>query len=184
MKVFSIKPNDGYQSLLAIDQIAYRRVTGRWGFDGQPKRATWEPLDCEASDPTLPRGDFLAFTLGAFACGSRAENSLRDLYERAGELLPIRLGSERLSIVNLTRVVDAVDHSSAVPQHIGGGMYSGFQHWSFIPERLSGESLFIVSEAPGELLCVSEQADRSLDYINRCMEQRLTGHHFKLLWED
>jgi hypothetical protein len=183
MKVYSIKPNDKYQSLLAIDQAAYRRATRKWGFDGQSKRATWELLECGPSDPALPRGDFFSFTLGAFICSTRAQEVMGDLYLQAGELLPVTLDRETLSVVNLTKFVDAIDRSRAIPRHIGGGMYSGFERWSFLSGRLGGESLFIVREAPGELLCVSEQADRSLDYFSRCVEKRLSGHSFKLLWE-
>lgn len=89
-------------------------VLERWL--GKPAGTSWQPVPLELDKENLrrrrplPRGDFpCIFTGRMLAMSQRAVDTLRDLLEPVGEILPTTCEAEPLWLYNCTRYADVLD---------------------------------------------------------------------------
>ncbi len=112
-------------------------------FDGTPMKLPWTDVQM-AWDPASrsPKGDFnLMLSVPTFS--SRAIDTLRDLLEGNGEILPTRCEGEPWFFFNVTRVIDALDESrSEVCTYLGTPEIMAIDRYAFFAEKLIGITIF------------------------------------------
>jgi len=94
-------------------------VSNNW-FQGTPIGAAWTPLAVELSSDGLP-GDFPSLGGTPLVFSERALSLLSPLMIGCIELLPLACTTESLSVVNVTKVLDCLDHAQSQFKHFSDG---------------------------------------------------------------
>jgi hypothetical protein len=182
MNVYRIESDLDYQALIARDLDRYGTIVGSRGFSQQPLSPRWETLDCFVSEPRLPRGDFLYFTVGTFAFSARIDSLLRKMFGAVAELLPITCEGEPYELVNILRRIEPIDREIAIPKLLANKWIVGFEKYAFVPRKLHGESIFTIEDEAGALFTISDHGDAERDFYRRYRELGLKGLNFELVW--
>lgn len=126
-------------------------------FRGESLQSDWPSLSCAKIDPTLPFGSFADFSmLAALPVAFKETLSIEDLRQRfldAGELLPIKIEGESASVVNITKVIDAIDRPRSRLHRFPSGREST-DYPVFDVTRLPRSGFFRIQEAWNRLYFV------------------------------
>lgn len=147
---------------------------------GTPVRDRWEvlsvtPLKDDLSDNALS-GDFP--TLGTIPVFSeRAVNSLRDLLEANGEILPLTSADGSYSAYNVTTVVDALDEVRSKVTRFRDGRVMEILEYAFLPQRLGGLTIFKVPQILSNVFVTDV-------FVSRVREAGLVGFKFNRVWAE
>lgn len=179
MKIYRVSSNvDKYQWLVPESESVWQGDLLE--FDCKPKAASWTAPKVYVHNPKLPVGDFFNLAAGALVCGPRATEALHEHLEMAGELLPLALGSQGLTVMNVLECFNCLDDLRS--ENIGGAN----ERYEFLPERLGGSSLFKIPQTSNaEILTVSGRPGKAPEEeFKSCVERhRLKGLEFELVWE-
>ena len=148
-------------------------------FNGTPRRATWEPLRVErfaegrarrpADFPTMAVGDVLVMR-------ESAAEALRDMFEAGGELLPLATGDDvPLFILNVTRVIDALDEDRADVLRFPDGRIAYLNAPAFHADKVRDVDFFKLAGRRSEIF-VGER------FVARVREAKLVGLEFRPVW--
>jgi len=145
-------------------------------FDGRPI-GEWTPIPLgvvqEDDEEVLPPSDFPHLATPVPLFSERAVAELKDLLTPAGQLLEVFHGGDRYYALNVTNLVDALDREKSRLKFFKNGRVMNIEHHEFIPERVVGQIVFKLPDAPDMDVYVTEvfvQAVRSL---------KLTGFAFE-----
>jgi hypothetical protein len=114
MKVYRFAVQAGYEWVVADTHADFEVFRG---FDGTSRRVAWSPIRVRLVKQMDERGKPLAESdvpwLGERApvMRPRAVTVLRDVLAGDGELLPLECDEAELSVLNVLRVIDALDVS-------------------------------------------------------------------------
>lgn len=153
-------------------------------LDGSPMLCSWEPIEVQFSSEQddLPRGDFANFQgiASAGVLSAEAIDALGDLLEGRAELLPLRLGSEQLFLVNVIRLSNALDETRAeIRRFRSSGRIMRVERYAFDRERLLHETIFKLSQLPDLYKYVTTS------FVERVERAGLRGFLFdRVVWED
>lgn len=122
--IYYITDTPEYEFIDCITSEGYRIF--RY-FDGTPRAENWHPIPVERvltdddGSPLLP-ADLLWLSASEVFMRTREMDALRDLLEEGGEVLPLatRDGVE-LSVLNVTRVLDALDEERSTVERFDDG---------------------------------------------------------------
>ena len=183
IRIFRIRlDSNAFQMLLPRDESIWGLPTLQ--MDCKPKAEHWKPLDVYVQNPRLRRGNFFHLCSGAFAADDATSNSLLDLLEMSGELLPIVGETESLFLFNCLECVNCLD--SGRTGWVLGKKTSAkirIERYQFIASRLSEAPLFKIPEtAPAELLTITGLMDPQDEFKNRVESARLGGLVFEEIW--
>ncbi len=110
MKVYSIRHDvDRFQFFLPADPECKTFDQ----LDGSTKLASWEPPEVFILEPKYRAGNFYNAHGNFLIADERAAEALRPLLEKAGELLPLEYKGRRFTVLNVTAVVDCLDHDKS-----------------------------------------------------------------------
>ncbi len=104
-------------------------------IDGSPRSQSWEPL--EMTLITEDRGKRYDYSdapwLGAHVpiFREKATQVLRPILSHYGEFLPLECSGAKLSMFNVTRVVDALDEEKSVVERLPNGKLMWVEKYAF-----------------------------------------------------
>lgn len=171
-----------FQNLVLAREEDRRRLIG--AFDGTPVAGSWAPprvevlVDKEGAD--RPPGDFPS--LGGYApvFSRRAADVLRDVLEDAGELLPLDSPDGTYVVLNVTRVLDALDEDrSEVRRFKSTGRIMNIDRYQLIPDRIGDAGIFKLGQIPRMYTFVTDR------FVRRVLDAGLEGFDFsRKVWSD
>lgn len=136
-----------YAALLSAEEHA---LDAFGPLDASPRAASWTPprMFWEDLGGARPIPDY-STVAGAPVLRARALDVLGDLLQGRCELLPLHVeGDADLHMVNVTRLSDALDEERSELDLFGDGRVMDIDRHAFRPERLAGETIFRVAQAP------------------------------------
>ena len=185
MKVYKVVADvDAFQSIHVEDGSL-------WGapmleFDGTSKAAGWLPPEVYVLMPKLVKGNFYHLTPGAFVVDSVACETLRSLFERCAELLPLPHEGETLQVVNVTQCINVLDKKRTEWEY---GPRTGkpirlVKH-VFKPNRFIETPLFKIPEtATAHIYTIEGQKDPEDEFKFNVESKGLKGLLFKEVWAE
>lgn len=151
-------------------------------FDGQPRAMGWRPLHARGQPGGKPPADFLKLGHGALVLSPRAVEVTRHVLERCGELLPVHRAGEQYRLLNVTRVVDCLDHQATEWKYLGGRRLYPLR-FAFHLAALPAVPVFKVEELARErLFSLDGRFARDLELKALVEDHGLTGLVFEEVW--
>jgi hypothetical protein len=165
-----------YQNLTWSNEQTRRQMWER--FRGVPIGHSWEsPLvevvrDAKQNKDLLP-GDFPSLGGHAPTFSQNAVEVLGDFLSEAGQVLPLRSDEGVYFVVNVTKVVDALDEEASEIKRFPDGRIMRIVRHQFKPDRLHGIAMFKLPQAPQMYTYVTDQ------FVERVRDAGLTGFQFR-----
>ena len=162
-----------------LDQFRKQPLAEPFGSRWIPVEVSAIPPDDEAYSGPLPGGDFVGFAAGRIALSAKPMATCADLFERYGELLPLRPTDrdQELFWFHCTTLIDALDESRTLSKRFADGRMYMFERLWFCADRLHDAMLFQVPQAGAYLLCTD-------NFKQQIESLGLTGLIFWLKWSD
>jgi hypothetical protein len=163
---------NNHQSLALVDEDDWDLAWGK--FDGTPVGESWTPLRVEipADEHNLPPSDFPA--LGYIpAFSDRAVDSLRQILDANGEVLPLECEQGDYFAYNVTSLSDALDEAASdVERFETDGRIMEIDRYEFRPDALEGLTIFKLSVTPDRYEYVTDQ------FVTSVRDAGLVGFKF------
>lgn len=179
-RIYKFEVLEGFEWVLPLDDADFDVFSA---FDGTPRREGWAPIRVRLLKE-VERGQHLAdsdlpwLSSAAPVFRARAAEALGDLLAEHGELLPLACDEAELRVLNVLRVVDALDFDrSKVVRFPSSGAVLAIESHVFRPERLEGADIFRSPHMRESPVFVSERV------VDRAEQAGLRGVGFRLLWE-
>ena len=148
-------------------------------FDGRSQINNWKPVRAVMVHPGDARPLPNVTDFGSFIpiFDAKALDALMVLMKDAVELLPIEYEGATWFGINVTKVLDAIDHEKAEPVRLSTGKIIRFEKYAFKPEVIQGHNIFKITDK--KLFCefVSDE------FKNLAEEAGLVGFNFQLVWD-
>jgi len=178
MTVYRLDPdNDHFHNFALVEESAaaiYRR------FDGTPLKGDWKPLEIMAvgtDDELALLGDHaLLGTIPVLSKG--AVDTLSDVLEANGELLPLIYGRKPYFALNVTTVADALDESHSKVNRFSSGRIMTIDEFTFRPEQVRELTIFKIPELRRGFVFVTDT------FVDRVRAAGLQGFDFQEVWRD
>lgn len=156
-------------------------------FDGTAVADAWEPPSVWCERPTKKAGDFWGIGSVCVPAVTRAAfPHVQTHIEMAGEALPLEFEGVELLILNVTEVINCLDHAR-VQWHGDGpsrrlNIDAGYH---FLHERFSESSLFRLPETcrSSRLYCTECSEAPEEDFKAAVEAAKLKGLKFRPIWE-
>ena len=181
MKVYRVRHDvNNYQSLFTNDKQFYDIR-----FDCTNKAATWNPPQMFVLEPLLKEGDFISLPGGAhLVVRQTGLSKVRRFFMEAGELLPISFQGQELTLLNITRCFNYLDHDHSLFLKTAQGVNVYPKKYVFYADRWAECSLFKIPETrAGEVLTLEVASDPECEFKAAYEHYKMTGLKFELLWE-
>jgi hypothetical protein len=149
-------------------------------FAGNPLRIPLGKMKFKLRYPgKRPTGDFPTLIPNIPVFSRKAVESLKDMLEPNGELLPIKCDNENFLLFNVTRVIDALDEFHSVLKRFKcDGSIMDIDRHAFIPEKIKEETVFKIPQMVTMDVFVTDW------FVHRVKFSRLKGFRFSLVWSD
>jgi hypothetical protein len=150
-------------------------------FNGTPMKDRWtgnHKFEFRSKPSPSLRGDFPGLSTHIPIFNLKAVKALADLLKGNGELLPMTCEGEDHFLFNVTRVVDALDEAHCQIKRFDSGKIMYIIRYSFLRDRLVGETVFKIPQIPLMDVFVTE------DFVKRVKTSKLKGFEFRRLWSD
>lgn len=184
MKVYLIRCDvNHYQDILACDPKS--RSLEDVGFFGQPRADSWQDCGYYIQKPNDRRGGFFGNVhgIGSFIIDSKTYDLVGDLLEMSGELLPIHFDGEDFFVVNVTNVVNVLDHSRLVWRYEPGS--GPIDQYAFFGNRIPEAPLFKVPDQNSvKIFTHSGRLDPEDEFKGRVEKHGIEGLIFEEVWSD
>lgn len=136
----------------------------------------WQPVEVELCTGSVPVGDILSFGPG-MGVSQRGVDILAPLIEGSVEFLPLNSDDGQFYMMNVIRVVDALDRdSSELKLFKDGRRVMRIVRHVFYPSKTESEFVFKIPEQVRSRVYAT---DRFREAIERA---ELKGFHFTQLW--
>lgn len=149
-------------------------------FDGTSLADAWSEIAIHAADEPDERAQLPDFALlGVVPVFSdQAVDTLRDLLEPNGELLPLRHARRHYFAYNVTTFRDALDEERSLMSRFSDGGIMSIEGYAFRPEVLTDVAIFKIPQLPGGFVYVTEE------FADRTRRAELLGFVFRTLWAE
>jgi hypothetical protein len=184
MKVYRVKVDvNRFQYFLPRDKTAWSGPTLL--FDCSPKQPGWVAPELYVYQPKLLPGSFSNLMMsGALIVERSAMESVTELLEMSGELLPFSYQERNYYILNVLGCFDVLDHERT-EWNVVEGMRGSLKRYVFDPDRLPETPLFKIPETcRGEILTIEGMKDPQDEFKPTVERLGLTGLKFEELWSD
>jgi hypothetical protein len=196
MKIFILESDlDRYQSISCKDEKDVKKFMY---WHGQPLAHMWKVIEVEIPEEDLEawESDFPGFG-GTPTFSQRAVETLRDVLEGNGELLPVKRDSQTYFCYNVTNIVDALDPTESTFDE-----YGAVETHCFSSRKVKDQLIFKLPHLlPKEVklpwphikdrrwLPPGRQVTQHDVYVSDVFVQRvraadLRGFEFERVWED
>lgn len=148
-------------------------------FDGTPRGVSWKPIRVrrleqergKRSDFPLCSGDEILLVR------ERAIRKIGPVLAKYGELLPLHCPGDPVSVLNVTRLIPALDESkSEILRSRSRGDILMLERVSFHPEAIGDAHLFKLAEFPQGAIYVTTA------FVDLVKEHKLEGLTFDQVW--
>jgi hypothetical protein len=176
MRVYMLRADsDRYKSFIMPQGGLYEFASL---FKGTPiKRLPKLSIALDPDSHSLAKGDFPSLLPSIPIFSARAVELIEDILKDSGELLPIRCGPETYFVLNVTRIIDALDESnSEIIRFEGSSRILNIHDYVFVKERLVDIMIFKIPQMTDHNIFVTDQ------FLKRVKSARLKGFWFPLLW--
>ncbi len=177
MSIYRFDPLEKYECAVPIDTDEYEILAS---LGGSSRLNDWKPVSMKRLTEDdhgrpLRQSDFPSMGLYIPLFRRRAADALRDFLAPFGELLPLDYTDGELFVLNVTRVIDALDmERSDVVMFPGGTDIMMVRRFVFRPEVVHGVHVFKVPQI--ETVFVDEE------FVDLVKQSGLEGAGFKRLW--
>jgi len=180
MNVFRIQQDgDQYQYFLPTDDS--RGFFDR--LDGAPLSEDWSAPAVFIYKPKLKPGNFYNSSDGILIADQRATSALRGLFEQAGELLPLNYNGEQYTLLNVTSVIECLDHGKCEWLTVPSGLRYGLRRYEFRPECIGRLTIFKIPEtAWTHIYIVEGLAQPAQEFRAIVSREGLKGLKFNEVW--
>jgi uncharacterized protein DUF1629 len=179
MKFFSLESMEGAERLSPINEEDYDLLK----FDGSPLGTLWRPMKVRrqlaGENGMRTPSDFPSFGLRSFfGISRRAADALGQLLNGNAEILPLAVedGSD-FSILNVTKVVDALDEPKSVLMRIPTGRIVYVKKPAFRLDAIRGLRIF-------RLPLTATAIYMSREFTEAVEAAGLKGMRFEDAWSD
>lgn len=187
MKVYEVRHESNKYKTLLFEEGIVEFKHPLLKFDGEPVADRWSPPGVGCHSPKKKAGDFWGIGSCCVPAVTRAAYPLVQTHaEMGGEILPLTFEGVELLILNVTEVINCLDHEKC-KWHDDGvtrrlNIDAGYH---FRPERFSESSLFRLPETcrSTRLYCVERSGDPEEDFKAAVESANLKGLQFKLIWQ-
>lgn len=188
MKVYEVSSDlNKYKSVLfeeGVDEFKHPLLK----FDGESVSEAWTPPGVWCPYPKKKAGDFWGIgSTGVPAVTRAAYPHIQTHVEMAGEILPLTFEGVELLIMNVTEVINCLDHDKCRWHDDGGSRRLNIDAgYHFRPERFSESSLFRLPETcrSSRIYCVERSGDPEEDFRAAVESAQLKGLKFKQIWQE
>jgi len=181
MKVYRFSVQAGYEWVVAVNHADFEVFRG---FDGTIRIAGWRPVRVklvrqdEGGKP-YAESDFPWLGEHAPVMRPRAVDVLRATLGEDGEMLPLDCPEADLKVLNVLRVVDALDlERSKLVRFPSTGRIMTVESHIFHAERLRGVKVFKVPEL------LRTEAFLTDEVVKLVESSGLKGVGFRLVWDE
>jgi len=188
MQVFEVRHNcNEFKSLLFEEGIVeYKQPLLK--FDGEHVANRWRPPGVWCHYPKKKVGDFWGIGSSCVPAVTRAAfPHIQKHAEMGGETLPLTFEGMELLILNITEVVNCLDHGKCRWHGDGGSKRLNIDAgYHFRPERFSESSLFRLPETcrSSRIYCVERSGDPEEDFKAAVEAAGLKGLTFTEIWRE
>ena len=153
-------------------------------FDGQTK-LPWHSPPLRIYNPIAKKGDFLSLCPGCLVVRETAMEELRTEFEIAGELLPVQFSGEEGAILNVTTVVNCLDHEQSDWLISKDGVTKlRCRRAVFRRDLIPESTIFKVPELPASIFAHTGHGDEEDSFPWKVESLGLTGLRLKSVWSD
>ncbi|PEI85228.1 hypothetical protein CN679_24925 [Bacillus pseudomycoides] len=152
-------------------------------FNGTPMLNTWKPIQMKTFNQ-MEKADLLSFEGESIPSPPiltrEAIDILYDLIEGQVESLPLLHDTYDCYAINVTNILECVDHEKSVPTK-----YGGYNEFTFIPEKVENQHIFRnnnTQHSLGDFPIISVEIFVSDEFKERVTKSKLKGFRFKLVW--
>ena len=164
----SLRPENGY---------TYEEMMS---FDGRSHKNDWT---CRKVEPNInpkknPKFGDRSECMGVLVFSQKAIEKLYDLIKDDVEILPLECDYGEFSLINVTTVLDAIDHENSKYEYIEGTnkiMY--FEKYAFLEDVVKGHDIFKITDKRGSFVFVSDE------FVQTVKRSKLKGFRFELAWD-
>ena len=169
------------QTIMPVDESVWD--TDVLMFDGLPKR-DWVAPEMFVFNPLVERVGFFYLDPSVLVFDEGTMEEFADLFEMAGQILPLKVYDEQLFLLNVTQCSNSLDpESTSWKEDAGTGQRLSIRSYSFFEDRFTESSLFKIPETRlGEILTYSGFQDREDELFGRFQLLGLVGLEFELLY--
>jgi hypothetical protein len=182
LTVYRVLPDAKYQKLEPTDSGAFMEWAGvKPRFDGRPIGEEWHSPELYVRHPLLEKPDIwgaLGFS-HTFAFEEWATDVVQTFLDQAGEQLPLSYENRKLVLLNVTYVLNCLDHKRS---RFVANMPHMIDEYVFYADRLD-YSLFKIPETRmSEMLCVEGGAAPEAEFKAMVEQHGLRGLRFERIW--
>ena len=164
----SLRPENGY---------TYEEMMS---FDGRSHKNDWT---CRKVEPNInpkknPKFGDRSECMGVLVFSQKAIEKLYDLIKDDVEILPLECDYGEFSLINVTTVLDAIDHENSKYEYIEGTnkiMY--FEKYAFLEDVVKGHDIFKITDRRTSHVFVSDRFAQTVE------QSKLKGFRFELAWD-
>jgi hypothetical protein len=179
-RIYKLRYAEGFEWLLPINDADFDQLR----FDGSPRGTRWQPvkmrrLRTSERGRTLQPADFLACSGGELLIlGRAARDKLSETLVAYGELLPLLCEDGEYWVLNVTRLVDALDEgkSQVLRASSTGPILMIRKHEFRDSEEIQQAAIFKLSDMPRGLIYTNAA------FVTLVKDSGLVGLEFDEVW--
>jgi hypothetical protein len=163
----------------------YHRLNLVWERDAKvilelmdkPFGDSWRPLPVQI-EPSEAMANFPpGLASGVLLCDKRALEFIQPLIAKSAEVLPLHSQEGNFYIVNITDVIDCLDHSASEFEYFRSGDIKRILRYIFKSDCINGKPIFKIREKQRGPIYVSDEFKAHVE------SNKLTGLTFRKVWE-
>lgn len=180
MKVFKINTDSNNVQLV---QPVVEKDLEFFKFDCESRLPSWNSLEVYIHNPKTQPKDFYSMPSGILVCNQRVLDVCLDLFEMAGEILPIQVERSGLElyILNVLQCENVLDYERTIWDYYPSGRKGRILDYKFIKSRIGNEStIFKIPETDSiDIFCFADVKDREDEFYYIYHDNNLTGLIFE-----
>lgn len=156
-------------------------------FNGERKKNWPEDIDFYVYNPKKLKGNFFNLAGGSALIFDQAvyDSPIFDLFEQAGQIIPINCSGERLYILNVLECINMLDLKSSKFEIYNDGSKGDVLEFFFHEDRISESCIFKIPQMnASQILTYSDVKDANDEFIHLYNKFNFTGLNFKKLYEN
>jgi hypothetical protein len=180
MHVYEPAVVEGFEWVLPVQNEDFEVFRG---LDGTPRHSTWSPIPMrllteDDSGRPLQRADFPWLGSHVLILRDRAVQAVGSVLEDYGELLPLDCAQADLSVLNVCRVVDALDEERSELVRFGTGRIMKIKRAAFREEALAEAHIFKLPQMLRGSIYLTE------NIVQQIRHAQLQGIDFRIVSDD
>jgi hypothetical protein len=179
MKTYRI--DDDANNMQSI-QPTKEKDSAFYRFDCTERASTWEETEVYIYNPLQDPKDFFGMTPGVLIFNEMVLDICRNVFEKAGELLPLRVerGGPKLYILNILDCRNVLDYDRTIWDYYSDGKKGRILNFAFHKDRLRNEStLFKIPESSVGIFCYTDDRNEDDQFYHLYHKHELTGLTFE-----